>query len=126
MQRTLDLEGPIGEPRPETLGAERRWATRPHPDASPPQSNQDDRHESVYVSNLPWAVTPEEIGSMFGRFGAVHQITIVTDRKGRSRGFGFVDMYGPAADEAVTALNGSLLGGRALTVRMARPTNRHR
>jgi RNA recognition motif-containing protein len=74
------------------------------------------------VANLPWGATAEDMETLFGRYGEVHQATIITDRRtGRSKGFGFVDMSRPAACSAIDALHGSKLGGRDLTVRPARP-----
>ena len=82
--------------------------------------------DSVYVANLPWGATVEEIQALFGRYGEVHQTTIITDRKtGRSKGFGFVDMPESAARTAIAALHGSTLDGRDLTVRFARPRRYH-
>jgi RNA recognition motif-containing protein len=76
----------------------------------------------VYVGNLPWGVTDSGVRDLFGRFGQVHKTTIITNRKtGRSKGFGFVDMPLHAAQNAVEGLNGSMLGGRDLTVRLAHP-----
>ena len=98
------------------------------PDARSPRHR---RHSgaglrSVYVANLPWAATDEEIRSLFGRYGDVHQTTIITDRRtGRSKGFGFVDMAESAAATAIHELHGSTLDGRNLTVKFARP-RRHR
>ncbi len=77
--------------------------------------------QSVYVANLPWKVTGDNLRAHFSPFGAVHQSTVITDRKsGRSRGFGFVDMNPKDAARAVQQLNGSDLDGRPLTVRLAR------
>ena len=74
------------------------------------------------MANLPWKATAEDVQALFGRYGEVHQTTIITDRRtGRSRGFGFVEMTRPAARSAIEALHGSTLGGRDLTVRPARP-----
>lgn len=77
----------------------------------------------IYVGNLPYDVTEQEIREMFERRGQVSSVDIVTDRySGQSKGFGFVEM--PNADEAqkaITELNGQPLKGRALTVNEARP-----
>ena len=79
--------------------------------------------ESVYVANLPWGATEQDIQALFGRYGKVHQTTIITDRRsGRSKGFGFVDMPGGEARSAIKALDGSKMGGRDLTVRFAKPS----
>lgn len=78
--------------------------------------------QSVYVGNLPWKATADDLRTMFGVHGKVLQSTIVTDhRSGRSKGFGFVDMSGSTAETAIAALKGSRMGGRDLTVRLARP-----
>ena len=83
--------------------------------------------ESVYVANLPWEATEDEIQKLFSRHGEVEQATIITDRRnGRSRGFAFVDMPRPAARIAVGALHGIRFGGRELTVRVAKPRNGRR
>ena len=94
------------------------------PEARPRRQKSHEKRgaESVYVSNLPWGATDEDINELFGRFGQVHQTTIITDRRtGRSKGFGFVDMPRPAAESAIEALHGSSMDGRDLTVRFAKP-----
>jgi superfamily II DNA/RNA helicase len=84
-----------------------------------------DPAQSVYVANLPWRVTGDDLRTLFSPFGAIHQSTVITDRKtGRSRGFGFVDLDPEEADRAVHQLNGSPLDGRPLTVRLTRPRGR--
>ncbi len=86
-----------------------------------------DGGQSVYVANLPFGATAEDIQGLFGRYGEVHQATIITDRRtGRSKGFGFVDMPRPDARTAVEALHGSKLDGRDLTVSFARPRRSRR
>ncbi|MFQ5516663.1 MAG: DEAD/DEAH box helicase [Acidimicrobiia bacterium] len=140
MQQDLDLAAPIEAPRLEALhrgghriggrapAGQRRQAPSPGPAARSPRQR---RHaakggHSVYVANLPWRATAEEIQALFGRYGEVHQATIITDRRtGRSKGFGFVDMPRPAARTAIEALHGSTLNGRDLTVRFARPRRHH-
>ncbi len=78
--------------------------------------------QSLYVSNLPWEATAEDVHELFGRYGEVHGATIITNqRTGRSRGFGFVEMARTGADSALGALNGSDLNGRDLQVKLARP-----
>jgi cold-inducible RNA-binding protein len=77
----------------------------------------------IFVGNLTWGTTDEELSQLFAPYGIVHRAQIATDRvTGRSRGFGFVEM--PDATEAQAAikgLNGTSLGGRPLTVNAARP-----
>jgi len=79
--------------------------------------------KNLYVGNLPHSTTEAELRSTFEAHGAVEKVSIVTDREtGRSRGFGFVEMTNASeADKAVAALNGTELGGRALTINEAKP-----
>lgn len=78
------------------------------------------KEPSIYVANLPWATTPEDLLDVFGRYGRVHEATIITDRRtGRPRGFGFVDMPADDAKRAIDALDGSTIGDREVTVRFA-------
>ena len=78
---------------------------------------------NIYVTNLAYTTTEEELSQLFEPYGSVESVRIITDRDtGRSRGFGFVEM--PDATEAraaIAGLNGTALGGRALTVDEARP-----
>ena len=78
--------------------------------------------KKIYVGNLPFATTDEELTELFGKHGKVISATVITDREtGRSRGFGFVEMEDAgAADEAIRALDGTELGGRPLRVNEAR------
>jgi len=79
--------------------------------------------KNLFVGNLPFAATEDELRDLFGAFGEVQQVRIMTDRDtGKSRGFGFVEMTDDdAAAKAITQLNGKELGGRALTINEARP-----
>lgn len=75
--------------------------------------------KKLYVGNLSFTSSEEEIKTMFAQFGEVTSVTIIKDRDtGRSRGFGFVEMEN--ADAAIAQLNGKDFGGRALTVNEAR------
>lgn len=77
---------------------------------------------SLYVANLPWSATDRDVEDLFGRYGNVHQATVITDRRtGRSKGFGFVDMPPQSAKRAIAELNGSPMHGRDLTVKFAQP-----
>jgi RNA recognition motif-containing protein len=79
---------------------------------------------NLYVGNLPFSVTEDELQSLFSQYGDVDRAQVITDREtGRSRGFGFVEMEDQAAQEAMEALNGREHGGRSLTVNEARPKN---
>ena len=78
---------------------------------------------NIYVGNLPFETTEEDLIGAFNPYGAVDVARVITDRdSGRSRGFGFVEM--PNDEEAAKAINelsGRELNGRALTVNEARP-----
>jgi RNA recognition motif-containing protein len=78
--------------------------------------------KKVYVGNLPFRTTEEELANLFQQVGPVESVTIITDREtGRSKGFGFVEMSGEDADKAIAQFNGMDFGGRPLTVNEARP-----
>ncbi len=79
--------------------------------------------KNIFVGNLPFAITEDEVRAMFEPYGAVDRVAIMTDREtGRSRGFAFVEMTNAdEADRAITALNGKSMGGRALNINEARP-----
>jgi RNA recognition motif-containing protein len=77
----------------------------------------------LYVGNLPYSATEEELSSMFGQAGTVTSVAIIKDREtGRSKGFAFVEMASDAdAQKAISMLNGQNMGGRDLRVSIARP-----
>jgi cold-inducible RNA-binding protein len=78
--------------------------------------------KKIYVGNLSFRTTEEELTGLFEQVGAVESVSIITDRDtGRSKGFGFISMSDEDADKAIGAFNGKELGGRALTVNEARP-----
>jgi len=79
--------------------------------------------KNIFVGNLDFSATDSTIRALFERFGTVDRVSVVTDRDtGRSRGFAFVEMSDSAqADQAIAALNGTELDGRALNVNEARP-----
>jgi RNA recognition motif-containing protein len=77
--------------------------------------------KTIYVGNLPYSSSAEEIGEMFSQYGVVHSVNLITDREtNRPRGFGFVQMDPLEADAAIEALNGSDMGGRTLRVNEAK------
>jgi RNA recognition motif-containing protein len=77
--------------------------------------------KNIYVGNLPWTTTEDELEAAFSQYGEVTSVKIINDREtGRSRGFGFVEMSS-GMDEAISALDGSQMGGRTLKVNEARP-----
>ncbi len=77
----------------------------------------------IYVGNLPFETTDEDLAQEFSAFGEVASANVVIDRvNGRSRGFGFVEMPTDSeAEAAIAALNGKELMGRPLTVNESRP-----
>jgi cold-inducible RNA-binding protein len=76
----------------------------------------------IYVSNLAWAITEDDLSQLFEAYGTVASVRIITDRDtGRSRGFGFVEMPDAAeAQAAIAGLNGTSFGERTVTVNEAR------
>jgi RNA recognition motif-containing protein len=77
--------------------------------------------KNLYVGNLPFQTTADDLREVFGQHGTVTRAQVVSDRDtGRSRGFGFVEMA-DGADEAIARLNGAQFQGRTLTVNEARP-----
>lgn len=76
---------------------------------------------NIYVGNLPFSATTEEIQELFSTYGTVETVNLITDREtGRLRGFGFVEMTN-GGNEAIGALNQHELDGRQLTVNLAKP-----
>ena len=78
---------------------------------------------NIYVGNLSFGATEEELQELFGAYGQVASAAIIKDRySGESRGFGFVEMPNrPEAEAAIAGLNGKDFKGRALSVNEARP-----
>ena len=77
--------------------------------------------KKIYVGNLPWSTTDEDLKELFSTYGTVESSAVVNDREtGRSRGFGFVEMPSNAeADQAIKALNGNRIEGNHIKVRPA-------
>ena len=80
-------------------------------------------NQKLYVGNLSYSTTDQELQDLFAQHGTVQSANVVTDRyTGRSRGFGFVEMgSGEEAKQAIEALNGTEFQGRNLVVNEARP-----
>ena len=77
--------------------------------------------KTIYVGNLPFNTSEEEIRDLFGQHGNVLSVKLIVDRvTGKSRGFGFVDMDQNDAESAIGALNGHEVQGRNLKVNEAR------
>ena len=76
---------------------------------------------NIYVGQLPYSMTEDELKTMFTEYGEVASLNLITDKySGQSKGFGFVDMPNNAeADKAIKALNKSMLKGREIKVNQA-------
>ena len=79
--------------------------------------------KNIFVGNLSFQTTEQDIRTLFEAHGSVDRVSIVTDRdSGQPRGFGFVEMTNPEEGEkAIAGLNGSQFGGRTINVNEARP-----
>ena len=77
--------------------------------------------KKIYVGNLPFSSSEDDLKDIFGRHGTVASVNIITDREtGRPRGFAFIEMEeASAADDAIRSLDGSDLGGRNIKVNEA-------
>ena len=78
---------------------------------------------NIYVGNLSYKMTDEDLGKLFSTYGAVSESKIVIDREtGRSKGFGFVEMPNQGeGDEAIRQLDGKEIEGRSIKVNVAKP-----
>ena len=78
---------------------------------------------NIYVGNLSYGITEEDLRALFAEFGDVSSAKLIIDREtNRSKGFGFVEMSSnDAANKAIDELNGREVSGRALRVNEARP-----
>ena len=78
--------------------------------------------KNIYVGNLSFKTTQDELRDTFAQFGEVSSVNIITDRMtGQSKGFAFVEMEDAGAQAAIDKLNQTDLGGRNITVNEARP-----
>jgi RNA-binding proteins (RRM domain) len=113
------------------IGAARlRLTTRrgspPAADAATPQTfpfmSEPFEMKSIYVGNLPFSVSENDLRQLFGEYGAVAAVKMIEDREtGRFRGFAFVEMDDADALAAIEALDGNDMSGRTLKVNEARP-----
>ena len=77
--------------------------------------------KTIYVGNIPFTVTEDEIRTLFESHGTVNDVKLITDRgTGRFRGFGFVEMEAEDADKAISELDGKEFSGRVMRVNEAR------
>jgi cold-inducible RNA-binding protein len=79
--------------------------------------------KNIFVGNLDFQTSEDELRQLFGRYGNVDRVAIMTDRDtGRSRGFAFIEMTNSdEGEKAISELNGTQLGGRTINVNEARP-----
>jgi superfamily II DNA/RNA helicase len=126
--RDLRMTARIQTPQVERLGSAGKRPEReigrnnrvPHKDRRRSQAQRSSQTRSVFVGNLPWRTTSEDLEELFATYGRVERATISTQaRTGRSKGYGFVDIEEHHPNHAIEALNGALVGGRALRVRPA-------
>ena len=122
MQKALGLHSPMVTGLAPGTSSER---VKQPQSRRPDQPRRSGDGSSIYVGNLPFSVTGQDLERIFGKYGKVHSAIVVTHRDSkRSRGFGFVEMPPTAVHAAIAALNGSSVAGRQLTVRTARPESR--
>lgn len=81
----------------------------------------------IYVGNLPWSMSSDDLEELFAKFGEVHSANVVMDREtGRSRGFGFVEMDDDGARSAIEELNETEVQSRRIRVSQAKERQRDR
>jgi RNA recognition motif-containing protein len=80
---------------------------------------------NIYVGNLSYSVTEDDLQKLFGEHGKVTSVNLIKDKySGDSKGFGFIEMEKQSeAEHAISQLNGQSVGGRNITVNIARPRN---
>jgi len=78
--------------------------------------------KTVYVGNIPWSASEDELKKIFSEYGQVISARIITERAtGRSKGYGFVEVEDGDAEQVVEQINGKEMGGRKLVVNEAKP-----
>jgi RNA recognition motif-containing protein len=78
--------------------------------------------KSLFVGNLPWSVTEDELKAKFEEHVKVIAVRLITDKfSGKAKGFGFVEVDDADMDKAITAMNGQKLGDREIVVNEAKP-----
>jgi len=123
LQRELKMNTPIERPRMDQLDqvAAPAQSDRPKPGPSHQQSRPNAGSRSIFVGNLPWKASDEDLRELFARHGHVHGTSIAKQRSGgRSKGYGFVEMSHGDSTAAIKALQGATLDGRNLQIRFAR------
>ncbi len=78
--------------------------------------------KTLYVGNLPWSTTKEDLSAFFADFAEVKASRVITDPiSGRSKGFGFIEVEDQDVDRVIDAANGKDMGGREIIVNEAKP-----
>ena len=78
--------------------------------------------KSLFVGNLPWSATEDEIKAKFEEHVKVNAVRLITDKMtGRAKGFGFVEVDDSEMEKAITAMNGMKIGDREIVVNEAKP-----
>lgn len=76
--------------------------------------------KTLYVGNLPWSLTQDELHALFAPHGRIQSVRIITEKEtGRSKGFGFVEMAEDDVEQVIVAMNGVSVGGRPIIVNEA-------
>ncbi len=124
LQRELGLSVAIEAPNVARLSQRPSRPSEPSPARTEPRANSKRPPKSpgasLYVGNLPWKTTDEQLAALFAGHGDVARATVSTQRKtGRSKGFGFVEMPVGHHDRVIEALDGATYEGRVLNVRAA-------
>lgn len=126
LQRELNLPKQITQPSPSDLVDPTNAHRRPepsHPRREPRTSERRGRDTAstttLFVGNLPWSTTENDLDRLFSRHGKVTATKIPT-RRGRSKGYGLVEIHANKADKAIEAMHSRPLDGRKLVVRLAR------
>lgn len=78
---------------------------------------------NIYVGNLAYSVTEDDLREAFSQFGSVQSVNVISDKfSGQSKGFGFVEMSDNSeAEAAIQGLNGTAIGGRSMKINQAKP-----
>ena len=124
LQRELKMKTPIERPQMDRLDQVPASMNHDRPKSKPShqQSRPSSGNRSIFVGNLPWKASDEDLRELFSTHGNVHETTIAKQRSGgRSKGYGFVEMSDGDSSAAIKALQGTSLGGRDLQIRFARP-----
>lgn len=124
IQRDLSMRERIGQPAFDRLHYSDRPGTGRDPSPAPPLEitfRPGGPTTTIYVGNLPWKTTADDLDRLFSRHGQVKNTSVAT-RRGKSKGYGFVEMPTSVAANAMDSMRGTTLSGRELKIRRARPS----